>query len=475
MLDQETRGAILRLQAEGHGIRTISRLLRVSKNSVRRVLRSGKPEVPALERETSLTPHLDRIRELHALCGGNRVRVVEMLETDGIRIPYSTLTRFCRSHGIGVREPRRVGRYHFEPGEEMQHDTSPHTVEVAGQRRKLQCASIVLCYSRMLFAQVYPRWSRFEAKVFLTEALKAFDGAARRCMVDNSSIVIARGSGADAAIAPEMEAFAGRFGFHFTAHAVGDANRSARVERPFHFIETNFYAGRRFQSFQDLNTQLRTWCDTVNDRPKRTLGARPREVLAAEKPRLLPLPAFIPEVYEPHSRRADVEGFVSLHANRYSVPTAFIGRRLELRETPQRILVFEGPRCIAEHDRLEPGSHRRVTLPEHQGGTRWKKAPASPLPEETHLRTAAPELAPLVDALRKRHGGQAARAVRRLHRMYMDYPFDVLTRVVVEKALPYGLIDLARIERLVLRHLAGDYFRLPLWRQGKDMEAPQDD
>ncbi|MBD3337061.1 MAG: helix-turn-helix domain-containing protein, partial [Candidatus Eisenbacteria bacterium] len=38
------------------------------------------------------------------------------------------------------------------------------------------------------------------------------DGAARRCMVDNSSIVIARGSGADAAIAPEMEAFAGRFG-----------------------------------------------------------------------------------------------------------------------------------------------------------------------------------------------------------------------------------------------------------------------
>jgi len=32
---------------------------------------------------------------------------------------------------------------------------------------------------------------------------------------------------------PEMVAFAERFGFEFRAHALGHANRSARVERPF--------------------------------------------------------------------------------------------------------------------------------------------------------------------------------------------------------------------------------------------------
>jgi hypothetical protein len=31
---------------------------------------------------------------------------------------------------------------------------------------------------------------------------------------------------------PEMKAFADRLGFRFVAHAIGDANRSARVERP---------------------------------------------------------------------------------------------------------------------------------------------------------------------------------------------------------------------------------------------------
>jgi len=39
---------------------------------------------------------------------------------------------------------------------------------------------------------------------------------------------------------PEMAAFAERFGFHFAAHEIGDANRSGRVEKPFALIENNF-------------------------------------------------------------------------------------------------------------------------------------------------------------------------------------------------------------------------------------------
>ena len=77
-------------------------------------------------------------------------------------------------------DPERPGRYHFEPGEEMQHDTSPHVVAVGGRRRTLQCASLVLCYSRRQYVQCYPGWSRFEARVFLTEAIGWLGGAAQR-------------------------------------------------------------------------------------------------------------------------------------------------------------------------------------------------------------------------------------------------------------------------------------------------------
>jgi hypothetical protein len=475
MLDHDLRATILRLQTQGHGIRTIARTLRVSRKAVRRVLRSGSPEVPPLEREDTLTPHLERIRELHQRCQGNRVRVAELLAGEGLTVPYSTLTHFCRRHGIGTRPKPRAGHYHFAPGEEMQHDTSPHTVTVGEHRRPLQCASLVLCYSRLIFAQAYPRWSRFQCKVFLTEALQHCGGVARRCMIDNSSVILAGGTGRHARIAPEMEAFATRFGFRFAAHELGDANRSARVERPFHFIEHNFYPGRSFSSFADLNQQLRAWCEQVNRRPKRALaGATPLELFAAEAPALLALPLHVPEVYEPHLRRVDVDGYVNLHTNRYSVPATLIGRRLEVRETANQIRIFDGPRLVIAHERQEPGAHQRLLRPEHQEPRRSRRPTPPPTPEEILLRRAAPRLAPLIDALRRHYGGQAARAVRQLHRLYLDYPLDVLV-AAVETALAHRLIDPARIERMVLRRLAGEFFRLPLEEDGRASEEDPHD
>ena len=239
MLDRETREVILRLNAEGHGIRPIARALKISRNSVKKVLIEGTVEVPELERPSLVEPHRERIVDLHARCEGNLVRVHEELSAEGITIPYSTLTGFCRRAGIGVKPKKRSGQYHFDPGEEMQHDTSPHKVTVGGKRLLLQCASVVLCFSRMLFAQVYTTFNRFYCKVILTEAIKRFKGAAKWCMVDNTSVVIASGTGKNAKPAPEMEAFGNRFGFEFAAHEKGDANRSARVEGPFYYIERN--------------------------------------------------------------------------------------------------------------------------------------------------------------------------------------------------------------------------------------------
>jgi hypothetical protein len=64
-------------------------------------------------------------------------------------LSYPALTAFCRRHGIGQVPPVAAGHYRFEPGEELQHDTSPHALELAGKKRKVQTASAVLGYSGM--------------------------------------------------------------------------------------------------------------------------------------------------------------------------------------------------------------------------------------------------------------------------------------------------------------------------------------
>jgi hypothetical protein len=369
------------------------------------------------------------------------------------------LTAFCRRHGIGYQPPAAAGQYDFAPGAEVQHDTSPHTVEQAGKKRKVQTASAVLCFSRMLFFQCYPAFQRFDCKVFLTEALRYMGGATARVMIDNTHVVVLRGSGRDMVPVPEMAAFGERFGFEFVAHAIGNANRSGRVERPFHFIENNFLAGRAFATGEDLNQRAREWCDKVNATYKKHIRAVPRELYAVERLHLKPLPAWIPEVYRLHQRLVDIEGYVALHTNRYSVPVEWIGRRVEVRETKDKIEIQLDVRRLVTHRRIAEAEHQRITLAEHRP-PRGQRAPRpDPHPEENAILTAAPELAEYVAGLKQRSRKVITLALRQLLRFVREYPREPLLGAVREAAR-YGLYDLDRLERMILRRVTREYFLL---------------
>jgi len=341
----------------------------------------------------------------------------------------------------------------------VQHDTSPHEVHLGGKRRKVQTASAVLCYSRMLFFQLYPTFQRFDCKVFLTDALGYLGGAPRRVMIDNTHVVVLRGTGRNMVPVPEMAAFAERFGFSFVAHELGDANRSARVERPFWFIENNFLAGRTFTSWEDLNLQARQWCDRVNSTYKKHLRAVPRELFAVEQMQLKPLPVWVPEVYRLHQRMVDVEGYVALNTNRYSVPVSWIGRRVEVRETKDKVEIQLDARNLVAHGRIAEAQQQRITLAQHRPprGSGIKRS--DPHPEEQLILQAVPQLADYVSALKQRGRKVVALALRQLLRMIREYPREPLLSALGEAAR-YGLYDLDRLERMILRRVAHEYFLL---------------
>ena len=458
MLDQGLRTAILSLRTKGHGIRQIARALQIARGTVRAVLQAESPTVPRMARAEKAEPYRDQILEWVDRCRGNLVRVHEELVAQGVAISYPALTAFCRRHGIGHAPPAPVGHYDFQPGQEMQHDTSPHRASVAGVEQRIETASLVLCYSRMLFFQAYPVFTRFTCKVFLTDAIEYLSGACAACMIDNTHVVVAAGTGVRMIPAPEMTAFADRFNFTFRAHEKGDANRSGRVERPFHFIEHNFLAGRTFADLADLNAQARSFCDKVNAARKKHLHATPRELFAAERPHLRPLPLFVPEVYALHHRLVDVEGFVNVHGHRYSVPYLLIGRQLEVRETKDRIDVYHGPRLVASHAKVLSRTFTRVMRPEHRP-PRGARPSTQPLPEEQTLAQADPPVSAYAAALKQRSAGRGTLALRRLLALYREYPRAPFLRAVT-LAAQYGLFDLDRLERLTLRVIAKEYFLL---------------
>lgn len=460
MTPREKRIAILELHKHGVSIRGIADALDASRNTVRDVIASGNPERAQMKRESQLVEHIERVRELHVACRGNLVRVREELERAGVRVAYTTITDFCREQKIGVTEKIPVGRYTFDPGEEMQHDTSPHRVTIGGVLRLIQMASIVLPHSRVVYAQGYPAFTRFHCKTFLTEALRFLGGATRWCMVDNTHVVVACGTGPDAVMAPEMVAFGERFGMKFRTRVPGDPNRNAHVERQFWTLETNFEVGRTFADLADFNTQLIAWCERKNATYRRDLHAAPITLFAAERPCLRPLPRWIPEVVNVEERRVDVARYVCLHTNTYSAPAALIGQTVEVHETLHHVRLFHRHKLVAEHPAFEPGANKKSTLPEHRRQPGASRAPAPMSPEEATLVAAGPEFVAMIALLRTKYHGQAHRPVRRLHTLFLDFPTPVLRDVLVD-AVAHRAHDLGQVERLVLQRVGADVFRFP--------------
>lgn len=384
----------------------------------------------------------------------------ELSSRHGANVPYTTLTRFCRERGIGVLEKQPAGRIVTGPGEEMQHDTSPYTIEIGGKKVKRQCASLVLGYSRRFYIRFYEKFDRFHCKIFLTEAFQAMGGTCGRCVIDNSHVVIVCGTGKNAQVSPEMEAFEKRFGFKFLAHELGHADRSGKVERPFWYIERNFLTGRTFKDDADLNRQAQAWIDEKADvRRLRELGASPRELFVAERPHLIPLPLYVPEVYQIHRRDVDAYGYVHLNAMRYSAPVKALGTSVTVRESDKEVVLMQGHEELARHKKLTGADgHTQSTLPGHE---RRGKVPRSILPEETRLRELGQEMTDYLTRLKAERGGRYVWSLRKLYGLLCQHRTDDFLRAVA-RASEHGLFDVRRIESVLLGELARQEYLLPM-------------
>lgn len=378
----------------------------------------------------------------------------------GTDIAYSTLTRVIRDMELRSKDrSKRSGEYEFEPGEEMQHDTSPHKIRMAGKRVGAECAAIILAYSRKVYVQYYPRFTRFEAKVFLDKGFRYFDGVCSLCVIDNTSVILAGGVGKNAVISPEMKGFGDYHGVSFNAHEMEHADRKGRIERLFRYVEGNFLAGREFIDWADLNEKALWWCDNVaNEKPKRSLnGKTPEMVYLMEKRHLRNLPVYMPPVYQIRYCIVDMSGYVTVDTNRYSVPERLVGRTVEVHKGWEFIRVYYQRKQVALHARLIDKRNARVRAPGHHPVPVKRKS--APLKEVAALTGHSGVLDQYIDAMKKHVRGRGARKFKQLLDLKRTYPKDAFLKAV-GTALHYGLFDLNRLERMILSNVAGDFFDL---------------
>ena len=132
---------------------------------------------------------------------------------------------------------------------------------------------------------------------------------------------------------------------------------------------------------------------------------------------------------------------------------------MEVRETRNKLEIELDARRIVTHTRMLTPFPQRITLAEHKPPRGEAVKRSDPHPEEQALIEAAPEIALYVAALKQKGRKVVALALRQLLRLLREYPRDAFL-AAVQKAARYGLYNLDRLERMILRPIAREYFLL---------------
>ena len=231
--------------------------------------------------------------------------IVRLLE----RYPYSAAQVFqrLREHGFDggysmvkayvrtVRPTRQPAflKLAFAPCECAQVDWGSFGAVPVGQTsRRLSFFVMVLCYSRMLYAEFTVAQTMEHFLACHQHAFEFFGGIPKKVMVDNlKSAVLKRALGEAPVLNPKYLDFARHHGFTIAPCNVGKGNEKGRVENGVGYVKKNFLAGLDLPDFSALNPAARQWLDTVaNVRLHSETRQQPVQAWHTERPSLSPLP-----------------------------------------------------------------------------------------------------------------------------------------------------------------------------------------
>jgi len=367
MLTVETIGRIRREHfIKGKAIKEIARDLKVSRNTVRRVLRSGATSFE-YERDIQPRPKLGRwTEELDALLAGNAaksareqltlIRIFEELRGRGYDGGYDAVRRYARrwAKQRGEATAAAYVPLSFAPGEAYQFDWSHEVVLLSGVTVIVKVAHIRLCHSRMLFVRAYPRETQEMVFDAHDRAFALFKGTCGRGIYDNMKTAV------DTIFVGKDRQYNRRFLQMCSHHLVDPVActpasgwEKGQVENQVGLVRERFFTPRlRFKTYDELNAWLMDRCIAYAkahphpERPEQTVW----EVFEEERPKLI---AYRGRFDGFHAQQASVSKtcLVRFDNNKYSVSASAVGRPVEVHAYADRIVARQDGRIVAEHPR----------------------------------------------------------------------------------------------------------------------------
>ena len=368
MLVVETIGRIRREHwNKGRSIKEIARELKVSRNTVRKVLRSGKTAFD-YQREVQPRPKLGRwSQDLERLLKENvekparerltLIRIFETLRDLGYEGGYDAVRRYAKTwrRAHAAVTTAAFVPLSFAPGEAYQFDWSHEIVLLDGVTTTVKVAHVRLCHSRMFFVRAYPRESQEMVFDAHDRAFIFFKGACQRGIYDNMKTAV------DTVFIGKERQYNRRFlqmCAHYLVEPVACTPASGwekgQVENQVGLVRERFFTPRlRFKSFDELNAWLADRCVAhAKENPHPEVADKTVwEMFEAERPRLVP---YVGRFDGFHAASASVSKtcLVRFDNNKYSVQASAVGRPVEVHAYADRIVIRQDGKIVGEHERV---------------------------------------------------------------------------------------------------------------------------
>jgi len=399
----------------GKSIKEIVRELGVSRNTVRKVLRSGETKF-SYERNVQPMPKLGPwVTDLDALLEGNEgkarrerltaIRIYEELRGLGYRGGYDAVRRHAASwhrHRSAVTAATYVPLA-FDPGEAFQFDWSHEIVIIDGVVTTVKVAHMRLYHSRMFYVRAYPRESQEMVFDAHDKAFAFFGGACQRGIYDNMKTAVdAIFVGRERQYNRRFQQMCGHYLVEPVACTPASGWEKGQVENQVGLVRERFFTPRlRFKSYAEMNAWLADHCTA---RAKHAMHPELKDRTVWEVFEAADRPALI-------AYRGPFDGFHALPAsvsktllvrfdyNKYSVHAKAAGRPVDIHAYADRIVIRQAGAVVADHPRRF-GREQTIYDPWHYLPVLARKPGA--------LRNGAPfkdwALPPAIERVRRRLG-----------------------------------------------------------------------
>jgi len=348
----------------GESISAIARELNLSRNTVKKYLKSES--APNYQRERQTSPQLGEYEgqlKSWLVQDGLRPkaqrrtarRLYEDLQVAGYAGAYDSVQRYVKRWKAArpnVASDAFVP-LSFPAGETCQFDWSHEQVELGGVIQTIKLAHFRLSHSRQPFLVAYPRETQEMVFDAHNRAFAFFGGVPERMVYDNpKTIVQTIFAGKERQFNRRFLALANHYLFEPVACTPASGWEKGQVENQVGNIREWLFSPRpSFADFDEMNIWLAHRCMELARRTHPTETERTiAELFAEEQPKLRQITAHFDGYFEV-SCRVSSTCLVAYDRNRYSVPAEYAGQRVSLRAWADRIAVVADDLVVATHAR----------------------------------------------------------------------------------------------------------------------------